>query len=62
MAQMGGSSGPAWLSTHPASADRAQKLREMIPVLIEEEKGWKPTPKPGNETPTKSVTPGAVRK
>jgi metalloendopeptidase OMA1, mitochondrial len=60
MAARGGSSGPAWLSTHPASADRAQKLREMIPVLIEQEKGWRPgTPA---QDPTKKVDPGAVRR
>jgi predicted Zn-dependent protease len=60
MAAMGGSSGPAWLSTHPASADRAQKLREMIPVLLEEEKGRGAAP--GNQTPDKRVDPGAVRR
>ncbi len=42
MAQRGGSGGPVWLSTHPASLDRAQKLREMIPILVEQEKGWRP--------------------
>lgn len=36
-----GSGGPVWLSTHPASLDRAQKLREMIPILKEQEKNWK---------------------
>lgn len=61
-----GSSTPAWLSTHPASADRAQKLREMIPKLVEEEKGWQPKPKAPAPTPattpTKQVAPGAVKK
>jgi metalloendopeptidase OMA1, mitochondrial len=60
MAKLGGSSGPAWLSTHPASADRAQKLREMIPVIREQEKGWRP--KAPGQTPTKRVDPGAVKK
>ena len=59
MAARGGSSGPAWLSTHPASADRAAKLREMIPVLLEQEKGWTP---PANQPPEKRVDPGAVRR
>ena len=54
----GGSSQPEWLSTHPASEARAQKLREMIPVLREQEKGWQP--KPGGAT--KSVHPGAIGK
>jgi predicted Zn-dependent protease len=63
MAQLGGSSGPAWLSTHPASADRAAKLREMIPILIEEEKGRAGTPSTGtNPPPQKKVDPGAVRR
>lgn len=64
MAKLGsGSSQPEWLSTHPGSEARAQKLREMIPVLKEQEKNWKPTPKaPPAQTPTKGVTPGAVKK
>ena len=32
-----GSSGPSWLSTHPDSGDRAQRLRELIPRILEEE-------------------------
>ena len=58
-----GSSTPAWLSTHPASEARAQTLREMIPVLKEQEKNWRPKPKaPPSQTPTKGVAPGAVKK
>jgi metalloendopeptidase OMA1, mitochondrial len=62
MAQLsGGESAPTWLSTHPASADRAAELRAAIPRLKEEEKNWQPKPKaPPAQTPTKSVTPGAV--
>lgn len=66
MAKLGGSSGPAWMSTHPASADRAAKLREMIPVLKEQEKNWKPkpaapAPAPA-QPPTKKVDPNATKK
>lgn len=58
-----GKSQPEWLSTHPASAARAQKLREMIPALKEQEKNWQPKPKaPAPQTPTKKVEPGAVKK
>ena len=32
-----GSSGPAWLSTHPDSGDRAQRLRELTPRILLEE-------------------------
>ena len=60
MAQLGGGDTPEWLSTHPASEARAKKLREMIPVLVEQEKGWKPAPAPS--APTKKVAPGAVKK
>jgi predicted Zn-dependent protease len=42
MAKLGGEGPPEWLSTHPASQARAQKLREMIPALVEEEKNWQP--------------------
>lgn len=67
MAKLGGSGGPEWLSTHPASESRAQKLREMIPIIQEQERGWQPKPKPQpnqtpNQTPTKQVDPGAVKK
>lgn len=63
MAQLGGSGQPEWLSTHPASENRAQKLREMIPVLVEQEKNWRPGVKaPPTQPPTKSVDPGAVKK
>jgi predicted Zn-dependent protease len=61
MAQLGGGSGIVWLSTHPPSEERAQTLRELIPVLQEEEKGWQPKSAP-TTTPTKSVDPGAVRR
>jgi predicted Zn-dependent protease len=44
MAKLGGSKQPEWLSTHPASEARAQRLREMIPVLQEQEKGWQQKP------------------
>jgi len=37
-----GSGGPEFLSTHPDPMNRAAKLREMIPQIIEEEKNWKP--------------------
>jgi predicted Zn-dependent protease len=57
MAQLGGGT-PEWLSTHPDSLARAQKLREMIPVIVEQEKGWQPPA----AAPTKSVAPGAVSK
>jgi predicted Zn-dependent protease len=53
----GGSSTPEWLSTHPASEARAQKLREMIPVLREQEKGWQPKAPSGGQ---KQVSPGAI--
>jgi predicted Zn-dependent protease len=64
MAKLGGGANPVWLSTHPASEDRAAKLREMIPVIQEQEKGWRPgTPSaPPAQPPTKSVDPGAVKK
>ena len=61
MAQLGGGDTPEWLSTHPASEARAKKLREMIPVLVEQEKGWQ-APAPAPSAPTKKVAPGAVGK
>lgn len=45
MAKLSGSSTPVWLSTHPASEARAQKLRELIPVIREQEKNWQPRAK-----------------
>ncbi|HIE71952.1 MAG TPA: hypothetical protein EYP98_18215, partial [Planctomycetes bacterium] len=36
---------PEWMSTHPDPLERAKKLREMIPRIRAEEKGW--TKKPG---------------
>ncbi len=61
MAKLGSSGTPAWLSTHPGSEARAQKLREMIPVIQEQEKGWRPKP-PAAGGPTKKIAPGAVGK
>lgn len=61
MAQLGGGDTPEWLSTHPASEARAKKLREMIPVLVEQEKGWQPGA-PAPAAPTKKVAPGSVPK
>lgn len=55
MSKLGNGDTPEWLSTHPASAARAQKLREMIPRLLEEEKG--PQATPGG---TKTVNPDKV--
>jgi predicted Zn-dependent protease len=43
MAKMG-SGGPVWMSTHPDPLDRAKKLREMIPRIRAEEKGWPKKP------------------
>lgn len=57
MAKLGNGGTPTWLSTHPASEERAQKLREMIPVLREQEKDWRPATPAGG---TKKVEPGAV--
>lgn len=59
MAKLGGDGGIVWLSTHPPSEERAQTLRELIPILREEEKNWRPQPAP-DTTPTKRVDPGAV--
>ncbi|MBL8726084.1 MAG: M48 family metallopeptidase [Planctomycetes bacterium] len=41
MAALGGST-PVWLSTHPASTDRAENLRRLIPQLQAEEANWRP--------------------
>lgn len=60
MAKLGGSGQPEWLSTHPASEARAAKLREMIPQLIEQERGWRapaPAPAPTQPGGTKTVSP-----
>lgn len=56
MAKLGNGGTPEWLSTHPASESRAQKLQEMIPVLREQEKNWQPKPADGS----KQVNPGAI--
>ena len=61
MAKLSGSGTPKWLSTHPPSEERSQKLREMIPVIKEQEKNWKPKPPPAG-APTKQVDPGAIKK
>jgi predicted Zn-dependent protease len=77
MAQLGGSDTPSWLSTHPASLDRAETLRQITPQVREQEKGWKPkgtptvvgvpgtgtppTP-PANQPPTKKIDPSAKPK
>ena len=42
-----GSSGPEWMSTHPDPLGRAEKLRQMIPRIREEEKGWVKNGDPG---------------
>jgi metalloendopeptidase OMA1, mitochondrial len=42
MAELG-SSGPEWMSTHPDPLNRAKKLREVIPRIIEEERNWQPS-------------------
>lgn len=56
-----GSGGPEWMSTHPDPLERAKKLREIIPRIIEEENGWQPKPQqPAPNKPTKKVDPGAV--
>jgi predicted Zn-dependent protease len=52
MAQLG-SGGPEWMSTHPDPLERAKKLREMIPRIVQEESGW-------SSKPTKKVNPGAI--
>lgn len=57
MAQLGGDGSPEWLSTHPHSQARADALREMIPVIVEQEKDWRPGTPPGG---TKRVEPGAI--
>ncbi|MCA8950073.1 MAG: M48 family metallopeptidase [Planctomycetes bacterium] len=41
MAELG-SGTPEWMSTHPHPLARAEKLREVIPQIIEEEKNWQP--------------------
>ena len=38
-----GSSGPEWMSTHPDPLNRAKRLREVIPRIIEEERNWRPS-------------------
>jgi predicted Zn-dependent protease len=41
-----GSSGPSWLSTHPASLDRARDLERLIPQVLAEERPGSPTAPP----------------
>ena len=58
MAKLSGGGGtPEWLSTHPASEARAQKLREMIPILKEQEKGWQPGAATPRSTPNPAPNP-----
>jgi len=57
MAKLGSSDTPSWLSTHPASLDRAETLRQITPQIREQEKGW--TPK---GTPTVVGVPGTAPK
>ena len=45
MAQLG-DSGPSWLSTHPDPLARAEKLREVIPQILAEERPGAPTTPP----------------
>jgi len=61
MAALGGDT-PEWLSTHPDPLARAKKLREMIPVIVEQEKGWQAAAVSAPAAPTKKVAPGAVKK
>lgn len=53
MAKLGSSDTPSWLSTHPASLDRAETLRQITPQVREQEKGWQP-----KGTPTVVGVPG----
>lgn len=61
MAKLGGGSGFVWLSTHPPSQERADTLRQLAPILREEEKNWRPKA-PAQTTPggTKTVNPDKV--
>jgi len=51
--QSAGKEPPVYFSTHPASADRAQHIRSLIPKITEEEKG-RIGQRPAG-TPTKSI-------
>jgi predicted Zn-dependent protease len=60
MAKLGSGDTPSWLSTHPDPLERAKKLREMIPILREQEKNWQPpatTPAPSPTPPPAGTTP-----
>lgn len=57
MAKLGSSDTPSWLSTHPASLDRAETLRQITPQIREQEKTWQP-----KGTPTVVGVPGAAPK
>jgi predicted Zn-dependent protease len=63
MAKLSGGVGePEWLSTHPDSLARAQKLREVIPQLKEQEKNWKPKPKAAAAPAPAQPASGSARK
>jgi metalloendopeptidase OMA1, mitochondrial len=68
MAKLGSGNTPSWLSTHPDPLERAQKLREMIPILREEEKNWQPpaatapTPPPAGNAPAPGSGSGPIKK
>jgi predicted Zn-dependent protease len=47
MAQLG-DSGPSWLSTHPDPLARAEKLRQVIPQILAEERPGAPTTPPAD--------------
>jgi predicted Zn-dependent protease len=68
MAKLGSGDTPSWLSTHPDPLERAKKLREMIPILREQEKNWQPpaapapTPPPAGTAPTPGGGTGPIKK
>lgn len=50
MAALGGGGPPEFLSTHPSPGNRAQRLRELIPIMKERvAKEGGPVPQPGGE-------------
>jgi predicted Zn-dependent protease len=55
MAELSKGKAPSeFFSTHPASEERAKRIRELIPQIMEEEKG-RIGKRPGGDTPTKSI-------
>jgi predicted Zn-dependent protease len=58
MAQLG-DAGPTWLSTHPDPLARAEKLREVIPQILAEERPGTPTTPPSDtkDQKPKQITP-----